>query len=169
MASTTQNNSGEKKLDKAREQLNQGKENFKDAVSHGQEAASIGAQGLGQKAQEVASSLGSKAQEAASRFGHKAQDVASAAQDKADETLSSVGQKVSNLAGSLRTTGPQEGVVSSTTNALADSLDSTGRYLQEHGLKDIGEDLTGIVKSYPIPSMLAIFGVGFLAGMAARR
>jgi F0F1-type ATP synthase membrane subunit b/b' len=151
MASATQGNLGEKKMDQAREQFNQGKENMKDA-------ASSAAQGIGQKAQETAA-----------RLGQKAHDVASSAQDKTDDALSTVGQKVSNLAGTLRSSAPQEGVVGSTANALANKLDSTGRYLQEHGIGDMGEDLAQIVKSHPIPSMLAIFGVGFLAGMAARR
>jgi hypothetical protein len=158
MASATQNSTGERKLDQAREHFNQGMENLKEAASHGREAAS-----------NVAQDIGQRAQEAASNIGQRAQSVASSAQDKTDAALSTVGQKVSSLAGSLRSTTAQEGVVGHTANALADSLDSTGRYLQEHGLKDMGKDLAQIVKSHPIPSMLAIFGVGFLAGMAARR
>jgi gas vesicle protein len=144
-------------------------ENLKEAASHGREAASNVAQDIGQRAQNVASNVGAKAQEAASKIGQRAQDAASSAQDKTDDALSTVGQKVSSLAGSLRSTASQEGMVGHTANALADSLDSTGRYLQEHGIKDMGKDLAQIVKSHPIPSMLAIFGVGFLAGMAARR
>jgi hypothetical protein len=191
MATTTQGNVGDRKMDQAREQFNQGKENLKDAASHGQQAAANAAQGIGQKvqnaantatqkvqetasnlghkAQDLASDLGNKAHDAASTLGDKAKDVASSAQDKTDDALTAVGEKVSSLAGSIRSSGPKEGMAGSTATALADKLDTTGRYLQEHGIGDIGNDLAGIVKSYPIPSLLAVFGVGFLAGMAARR
>jgi F0F1-type ATP synthase membrane subunit b/b' len=158
MASTTQGNLGEKKMDQARDNLNQAKENLKEAAAQGKEAAAQAARDLGQKAQKMASNL-----------GQRAQDTASSVQDKADSALSTVGQKVSGIASSLRSSAPQEGMVGSTASALADRLDSTGRYLQDHGVSDISKDLTGIVKSYPIPSLLAVFGVGFLAGMAARR
>ncbi|MFL5240754.1 MAG: hypothetical protein ACJ8FY_01485 [Gemmataceae bacterium] len=180
MAAPTQGNTGEKKMDQAREHLQQGKENIREAAGHGQQAASSAAQGVGQKAQstagnlgqqakDMASNLGQKAQDAASTISQKAQDAASTAQDKTDQALSTMGEKVSSFAGTLRSSAPQEGVVGSTAAAVADSLDSTGRYLKEHGVSEIRDDLADIVRGHPIPSLLVIFGVGFLAGMAVRR
>src|SRR5260370_35554843 len=180
MAAPTQGNTGETKMDQAREHLQQGKENIKEAAGHAQQAASSAAQGLGQMAQntasnltqqakDAASNLGQKAQDAASNLGHKGQDVASSAQHKTDDALSSMGERVSSLAGTLRSSVPQEGVVGSTAAVVADKLDSTGRYLKEHGVSEIKDDLADIVMGHPIPSLLVVFGVGFLGGKATRR
>jgi uncharacterized protein YPO0396 len=169
MATTTQSNVGERKMDQSREQFAQSKENLKDAATLAQQAGVNAAQGIGQRAQEMASGLGTMAQETAANLGQKAQEMASSAHGKTDEALSTVGERVRTLAGSIRPTAPHDGIVGATTTALADRLDSTGRYLQEHGIKDIRNDLGNIVKSHPIPSLMAVFGVGFLAGMAARR
>jgi hypothetical protein len=53
--------------------------------------------------------------------------------------------------------------------AVADRLEARGRYLQEHGLEDMGEDLRGFIRQYPLGSALAVFGLGFLMGNALRR
>jgi cell division septum initiation protein DivIVA len=169
MAAPIQGNTGEKKMDQAREHLQQAKENIKEAAGQGQQAASSAAQGLGQMAQNTASNVAQQARDTASNLGQKAQDVASSAQHKTDDALSSMGERVSSLAGTLRSSVPQEGVVGSTAAVVADKLDSTGRYLKEHGVSEIKDDLADIVRGHPIPSLLVVFGVGFLAGMAMRR
>ena len=170
---TTQNRPGEQQLDQAREQLNQGKEQFQQAASSAAQgigqSAQNAASALTQKAQGMASTLGQKAQDTASNLGHKAQDLASTAQHKADDALTAMGERVSNMAGTIRSKAPHEGMVGSAASAVADSLDSTGRYLREHKISDIRDDVANLVRSHPIPSLLMVFGVGFLVGMAARR
>jgi ElaB/YqjD/DUF883 family membrane-anchored ribosome-binding protein len=60
-------------------------------------------------------------------------------------------------------------VVGSAAGAVADGLESSGRYLQEHGVGDITDDLAGVIRRNPLPSLCVAFGVGFLVGMVSRR
>jgi cell division septum initiation protein DivIVA len=142
----------------AREHLREAKETARDAASHLQKAGSSAAREAAQHAQDTASNL-----------AQRAEDVAGKAEEKTDSALSAVGQKMSTLAGSIRTHAPHEGVIGSTASSVAEKLDSGGRYLQESGVREISDDLAGVVRRHPIPSVLAVFGVGFLLGMAARR
>jgi phage-related tail protein len=118
-----------------------------------------------QKAQGVASDLAHKAQEAASNVAGKAQNLAGAAADRADDAISAVGERMSGLAGTIRQSGPREGVLGSATGTVADTLKSGGDYLKEHGLSDMAEDMTTLVKRYPVQSLLVGFGFGLLIGM----
>jgi Sec-independent protein translocase protein TatA len=139
------------------------------------------------KAQETASSAGQTFQEAkgaakdaASNLGQQARDVAHTAADKAkelgqqagvkaDDALHSVGQGMSSLAGTLRQSAPQSGVLGSAAGTVAEQLETGGRYLSEHDLGQIGSDLTSVIRRYPIPTLVCVFGIGFLMGGAMRR
>jgi hypothetical protein len=121
------------------------------------------------KARDTASSVATKAGEAASNLGHKAQEWAGEATERADEALASTGQGMSSLAGTLRHSAPREGMLGATAGTVADALESGGRYLQEHGLEDMGEDLRRFVRQYPLGSLLCVFGLGLLMGRALGR
>lgn len=117
-----------------------------------------------QKAQNVASDLTHKAQEAASTVASKAQNLAGKAADRADDAISAVGERMSGLAGTIRQSGPREGVLGSATATVADSLKSGGDYLKDHGLSEMADDMTTLVKRYPVQSLLVGFGFGLLIG-----
>jgi hypothetical protein len=119
-----------------------------------------------QKAQGAASDLAHKAQETASNVAGKAQNLAGAAADRADDAISAVGERMSGLAGTIRQSGPREGMLGSATGTVADTLKSGGDYLKEHGLSEMGEDMTTLVKRYPVQSLLVGFGVGLLIGFS---
>src|SRR6516164_10058000 len=99
-----------------------------------------------------ASQAADKARETATNVGHRAQELAGAAAHRADEALASAGHGMSSLAGTLRQNAPREGMLGSAAGSVADALETGGRYLQEHGLKDMGEDLRGFVRQYPVGS-----------------
>ncbi len=124
---------------------------------------------MAQRAQDTASNLGEKARNLASDVSQRAGDLAERAGDRADDALSSMGQRMSSMAGTLRQSAPREGVIGSAAGAVADRLESGGRYLQEHGVSDITDDLAGVVRRNPLPAVCIAFGVGFLIGMASRR
>jgi hypothetical protein len=52
---------------------------------------------------------------------------------------------------------------------VAENLRTGGRYLQQHDLQDIGDDLTQLVRRNPFPALLVAFGVGCLMGMTLSR
>jgi hypothetical protein len=132
--------------------------------------------GIGEKAQEAASSIqqgmataGKRAQEMGSDISRKAQDLASQAGDGAESALSSVGEGMSSLAGTIRECAPHEGMVGQTASAVAGSLESGGRYLQEHGLSGMTEDLGSLIRTYPITSVCVAFSLGCLVTLSCRR
>jgi len=76
---------------------------------------------------------------------------------------------MSSLAGPLRQSAPREGMLGTAASTVAGQLEAGGRYLSQHGMGEIGDDLGNLVRQYPIPSLLAVFGFGFLLGSAMRR
>jgi cell division septum initiation protein DivIVA len=167
MANTS--NRGDAQGNQAREQAEAAKGHLQQAGSEARQAASSAASGLAQKAQETASNLGERARDAASNVGERARDLAGKAEDRTDDALASMGQRLSSVAGSLRQAAPRAGVVGSAAGAVADRLESGGRYLQEHGVSDITDDVGGLVRRNPLPALCLAFGVGFLIGMVASR
>jgi len=128
-----------------------------------------GAQDLKNKAQDVASNLGQRAQDAASSAAQTARETASNLGQRAEDSLSNVGERMSDLAGTLRDRAPREGMLGNAASSVASGLETGGRYLQEHGFSDMSDDLSSLIRSNPIPSLLIGFGAGFLVGMALRR
>jgi hypothetical protein len=101
----------------------------------------------------------------AESYKSSAQNLAGAAAERADDAISAVGERMSGLAGTIRQSGPREGVLGSATGTVAETLKTGGEYLKEHGLKEMGEDMTNLVKRYPVQSLLVGFGFGLLIGM----
>ena len=124
---------------------------------------------MGQKAQETAGNLGQKAKDVASNVGEKAQNVASTVAEKAGDALSSVGSGMTSLAGTIREKGPQSGMLGTATSKVASGLQASGEYLREHRMGDMLNDLTGVIRRYPLQALLVGFGVGFLMARATSR
>jgi hypothetical protein len=144
-------------------------ENVKDQAKETAASAGQTFQEAKGAAKEAASNLGQQAREAASSAADKAREYAGKAGDKAEDTLHSVGQGMTSLAGTLRQNAPQGGPLASAAGTVAEQLDAGGRYLREHDFGDIGEDLSNVVRRYPIASLMCVFGVGVLMGSALRR
>jgi hypothetical protein len=130
-----------------------------------QELASSAAQTV----QDVAADVTHKAQDWAATVANKAQETAAAAVDKTNDGIAAVGHQMAALGGTVRDAAPQDGVIGSAATTVADQLQAGGRYLEGHGLQDMGKDLTAMVRHYPIQSVLVGFGIGCLLGMTLRR
>jgi hypothetical protein len=140
-------------------------QNNPDSRGMGQGAASSATQ----TAKEAASNLAHQAGQAASNLGQKAQELAGTAGERADDALGAVGKGMSNLAGTIRQNVPREGRLGSAAGSVAEGLEAGGRYLSEHGVSEIGEDVGRLVRQHPLPALLTVFGIGFLLGSALRR
>jgi hypothetical protein len=125
--------------------------------------------GLAEKAKDAAATVAEKAQDMGSSVAHSVSDAASTVGHKAEDATSSVGGSMQSLAGTIREKGPHGGAMGTATEKVADTLESGGRYLQEQGLKGIGEDLTNVIRRNPIPAVLLSIGVGFLLARSLRR
>jgi len=130
-------------------------------------AQEAGAQ-LADKARDTASSVAGQARDAASSVARTAGNVASAIGERADDATSSVGSGIKSLAGTLRENAPHGGMMGSAASSVADALETSGRYLQEHGLGDIGSDFVNLIRRNPIPAVLVGIGIGYLFARATR-
>ena len=132
-------------------------EKAKDIASSAAQTAGQTAAGATQKARDMASSA-----------AHTASDLASAVGQRAEEATSTVGGRMRSLAGTLRENLPDEGMMGSAGSAVADTLERGGRYLEQEGLRGIGEDLTNVIRRNPIPAVLVGIGLGFLVARSLR-
>jgi len=128
-----------------------------------------GSQSITQQASGAATAALDSARDMASQAGKKASEAASYVSDKAEDATSAVGSGMKSLAGTIRQNAPREGMLGNAGSAVASTLESGGRYLEEHGLSGIGDDLTDVIRRNPIPALLIGIGVGFLIARATRR
>ena len=123
---------------------------------------------VGEKAQEVIADVGQRVQDTASNLAQEARQAASTVGTKADEAISSVGEGMTSFASTVRDKVPRESTLGSAAGVVADQLDAAGSYLQQHDLSDMGQDLTAVIRKYPVPAFFAALGVGLLLGRTRR-
>src|SRR5262249_17220906 len=144
--------------------------NVKDRAEETVASAGQTATEIKNKAQEGAHHVMHKAGEVASDVAHKAGELASSTAQtvgkKADEAASAVGERMSSLAGTIREKAPHGGVLGQAASTVASGLESGGTYLKEQGLSGAWEDLTTLVRRYPMPALLLALGAGFLVARA---
>jgi hypothetical protein len=140
-------------------------------ATYQQEKKDFGSQAsnFGDKAKEAVADAGSKVKETASSVAQKVGDAASFVGQKAQDASTSVGSGMKSLGGTIREHAPSGGMFGNAGGAVADTLESGGRYLQEHGLSGIGDDVTNLIRRNPIPAVLIGIGVGFLVARATSR
>jgi hypothetical protein len=123
---------------------------------------------VAEKAQDYASAAAEKAREAASTVAGKAGEMASNVGQRADDAAATVGGGMKSLAGTIRENAPQSGVFRTASSTVAETLEDSGRYLQEHGLSGMGRDLTDMIRRNPLPALLIGIGLGYLIAQATR-
>lgn len=85
------------------------------------------------------------------------------------QSMSAVGESIGSLAGVIRDKAPQEGAMGTAATAVAEKLDVAGSYLQEKDLNHVLGDLSGMIRRYPVPSLLIGLGIGYLLARSTRR
>lgn len=94
-------------------------------------------------------------------------DMQMQAGDKANEALNATGQQMTNLAQTVLDKAPPQ--LSDAAVTAADALERGGNYLQEADVESIRADLEGMVRRYPMQSLLLALGVGYLFARSMRR
>jgi ElaB/YqjD/DUF883 family membrane-anchored ribosome-binding protein len=112
---------------------------------------------------------GEAVQQTASSAMSKAQELAGTASKRVDEATAALGERVRSAGSTLRERGPRDGMLGTATGSVADSLEQTGRYIQEEGLVGMAEDITELIRRNPIPAMLVGVGIGFMLAKLFRR
>jgi len=146
-------------------QSGQVREHTDAAKAHLQQAGNDARQGV-DAAKSHLQQAGSEAKQAAVAA---ASGLAHSAEEKTDQALASMGQRMSTVAGSLRQAAPRQGVASNAASVVAEQLDSGGRYLQEHGVSAITDDIAGAIRRNPLPALAIAFGIGLCIGLTTRR
>ena len=143
-------------------QGNSGQHGGPAVMDKAKEAAS----GIGEKVSDAASYIGEKAMAAGSSAMHSAEDAASYVGKKADDGVHAVGSSLKSLGDSVRHQAPGRDMLKDGMCAVADTLENTGKYLEEEGLSGIAKDVTALIKRNPIPALFVGIGVGFLLARA---
>jgi hypothetical protein len=117
---------------------------------------------------DEASKTGEKAKETMSKVGEQAKEAAQYVGEKADDAAAVVGGGIKSLAGTVRENQPESGVMKSAAATVADTLESTGRYLEKEGLTGMSEDVTETIRRNPIAAVLVGIGIGFLLARITR-
>ncbi|MFN0017654.1 MAG: hypothetical protein ACKVP0_05295 [Pirellulaceae bacterium] len=130
------------------------------------EKAKDAASGIGEKMQDAASYIGEKAKSATSSVMHSAEDAASYVGKKADDGVHAVGSTLKSFGDTVRHQAPGRDMLKDGMCAVADTLENTGKYLEEGGMSGIAEDMTNLIKRNPIPALFVGIGVGFLLARA---
>jgi hypothetical protein len=92
----------------------------------------------------------------------KAREFGATTAKKANEAAPVIGEKVKSLASAIREKAPREGKIGTAATKVASGLESASDYLQERKFEHLGEDIRGLVRRYPLKSLLVGLGLGLL-------
>jgi len=139
----------------------------------GQSGTSEGTNGttrnVGQEAENAKQYVSQTAANAYGDAKAKAQELGTAAAEKVGGATRVVGEKISSLAGTIRENVPQEGSIGSAAQTVANQLDNAGSYLQDKALGNMTQDVSELIRRYPIPSLLIGVGIGYLLSRRSER
>jgi hypothetical protein len=79
-----------------------------------------------------------------------------------------VGACMESFGESVSKHSPTHGMLGNAGHAVGEKFETGGRYLEEKGLKGIGDDVTNLIRNNPVPSLLVGMGVGFLIAKIIR-
>jgi phage-related tail protein len=116
-----------------------------------------------------ADEVGSQFSEIAERTKSKVQEWSAPVREKTQQAMAAAGEKMESLAGAIRDRAPQEGSVATAAATVADKLEGAGAYLQERGIPGAVEDLSVLIRRYPVQSLLIGIGIGYLLARLQRR
>jgi uncharacterized protein YjbJ (UPF0337 family) len=105
---------------------------------------------------------GGKIGRAVGTISVKAREFGATTARRANEAAPVIGEKMKSLASAIRGKAPHEGKIGTTATKVAGGLESASYYLQEKKFDHLGEDVRGLVRRYPLQSLLVGVGLGFL-------
>lgn len=105
----------------------------------------------------------------AANLTSKAQELGANAASKATDAATAVGDKMQSLAVAIRENAPSEGRVGTVASTIAGGLTTASTYLRDKKYGNLGKDVTGLVRTYPVQSLLIGVGVGYLLARRTSR
>lgn len=127
-----------------------------------------------EKAKDMGGQFVDKAKEVGGQFVDKASGAVQGGRkmaenlgERAEDALHAVGSGMKSGGEFLRENMPREGMLGTASSRVADTLDTAGKYFEQHNLGNIGEDLTNLIRRNPLPALLCAAAIGFLFARAA--
>ena len=113
------------------------------------------------KANEAATCAGEMASHAVSAVGAMASQAACDAGKRADDLTASAGASIHGLGDRLSKNAPHDGMLGRASQAVARGVQHSGEYLEESKLSGMSEDVTQLIRRYPVPAILIGIGLGW--------
>lgn len=126
------------------------------------------AQGMMDKAKDAAGNVADQASHLASSAMDSVRDAAGNLRERAGQGATAVAGGMHNLAGTLRDHAGDGGMMGQASGYAADTLEGGARYLQDHSLDGMTDDLGAMIRKNPVPAVLVGVGVGFVLGRLLR-
>src|SRR5437773_12251868 len=104
-------------------------------------------------------SVTEKAKDTASGVTEKAKDMASSAVETVKSSVSDLKDKAGDIACSIK--DQAQHVASDVANRVSDTVESGSHYVQERGIQGMGEDVTGLIRRYPVAAVCVGLCLGF--------
>lgn len=120
------------------------------------EIKQVGNQAL-EKAKDTAESVSEMAKSAVETVGEKANDYTAAAGHELKAAGESMARKL-----------PHDGMAGHASQAIAETMQQSGKYIEDAKLSGMAKDLTEVIRTHPIPTMLICLGLGFCLGRVMR-
>ena len=171
MATTTytkDDRKGMEQFDKAKDTANEGLDKAKEVGKDVASTTKSMASNVVEKARDLGAEVVDKAKDAVTAAGDMATSAATAVGQKADDLTSAAGHGIRGFGDTIARNTPHEGVTGTATQAIAQGIRESGRYLEEAKLSGMAHDIENFIKAHPVPSLLICFGVGFCVGRAMK-
>jgi hypothetical protein len=97
-----------------------------------------------------------------------AQELGATTAARANEAATVVGEKIGSLATVIRENAPHDGVVATAASTVAGGLESASAYLRAKRFDAIAREVTNLVRTYPVQSLLIGVGLGYLLARRSR-
>ncbi len=89
--------------------------------------------------------------------------------ETADSAMSSIGNKMSSFGTTIKEKVSRDSTLGSTATTVADQLEASGKYLQEHGVEDLTNEMRDTIRRHPMQSLWVGLGIGVLIGSILSR
>lgn len=121
---------------------------------------------MGRKVESMAQRAGEQARQAAEDIGEKAQRGGEKARQVAERVGDEISGASDRIQEKLRETGKGVGEA---VNTVSEKVRASAQYLEDSSVEDVVDDVTVLVKRYPIHAVLLGVGIGFLLGRGRSR
>jgi ElaB/YqjD/DUF883 family membrane-anchored ribosome-binding protein len=106
----------------------------------------------------------SQTKDKASQLASSASETASRQRENAAKGLHRAASAIQDSAGKLGS-----GRASDAARKVADGIDSTASYIEEHDFADMGKDVMNVCRRHPAEAIITSLAIGFLVGRALKR